>query len=42
MIAKKVEMLKVYAESFKGQEHLRRIQSEASTIIDDAFTAAGA
>lgn len=32
---------KVYAESFKGTDHLRRIQSEAGTIIDDAFTAAG-
>jgi phosphoglucomutase len=32
---------KVYAESFKGVEHLRRIQAEARTIIDDAFTAAG-
>lgn len=36
------DIYKVYAESFKGQDHLRRIQSEASTIIDDAFTAAGA
>ena len=32
---------KVYAESFKGVEHLRRIQAEAGTIIDDAFAAAG-
>ena len=32
---------KVYAESFKGSEHLQRIQAEAATIIDDAFTAAG-
>ena len=32
---------KVYAESFRGPEHLRQIQSEARTIIDDAFAAAG-
>src|SRR5690606_37067284 len=31
---------KVYAESFRGADHLRRIQAEAGTIIDDAFTAA--
>jgi phosphoglucomutase len=33
---------KVYAESFKGPDHLRQIQAEAGTIIDDAFAAAGA
>jgi phosphoglucomutase len=32
---------KVYAESFLGPDHLRRIQVEAATIIDDAFVAAG-
>ena len=32
---------KVYAESFKGRDHLRQIQVEAATIIDDAFAAAG-
>ena len=32
---------KVYAESFLGREHLRRIQAEAATIVDDAFAAAG-
>ncbi len=32
---------KVYAESFLGPDHLRRIQAEAATIIDDAFAAAG-
>ena len=35
------DIYKVYAESFKGRDHLRRIQAEAETIIDDAFTAAG-
>jgi phosphoglucomutase len=35
------DIYKVYTESFKGQEHLRRIQAEAATIIDDAFDAAG-
>ena len=32
---------KIYAESFKGQEHLARIQSEAEHIIGKAFAAAG-
>ena len=32
---------KVYAESFRGADHLRRIQDEAGTIINDAFAAAG-
>jgi len=32
---------KVYAESFIGRDHLRRIQAEAATIVDDAFAAAG-
>ena len=32
---------KVYAESFLGRDHLRQIQAEAATIIDDAFAAAG-
>jgi len=35
------DIYKVYAESFLGRDHLRRIQSEAASIIDDAFTAAG-
>jgi phosphoglucomutase len=30
---------KLYAESFKGTEHLRRIQDEARQIISDAFAA---
>jgi phosphoglucomutase len=30
---------KLYAESFKGTEHLRRIQDEARQIIADAFAA---
>jgi phosphoglucomutase len=30
---------KLYAESFKGQEHLRRIQAEAREIIDGAMPA---
>jgi len=36
------EIYKLYAESFKGREHLRRIQEEAQAIIDSAFRAAGA
>ena len=32
---------KVYAESFKGSDHLRLVQAEAGRIIDEAFAAAG-
>jgi len=35
------DIYKVYAESFKGRDHLRHIQAEAETIINDAFAAAG-
>jgi phosphoglucomutase len=35
------EIYKIYAESFKGQEHLRQIQAEAQTIVQAAFKAAG-
>ena len=35
------DIYKVYAESFRGREHLQQIQAEAATIIDDAFAAAG-
>jgi phosphoglucomutase len=31
---------KIYAESFRGEDHLRRILEEARTIIDDALAAA--
>jgi phosphoglucomutase len=33
---------KLYAESFVGQDHLRRIQTEAQAIISQAFAAGGA
>ncbi len=33
------EIYKLYAESFNGQEHLKQIQKEAQTIIDQAFAA---
>jgi phosphoglucomutase len=33
---------KIYAESFKGKAHLKRIQQEAQTIVSEAFQAAGA
>jgi phosphoglucomutase len=36
------EIYKIYAESFKGQDHLERIQQEAQAIISAAFDAAGA
>ncbi len=31
------DIYKIYAESFRGEEHLRRIQEEAQTIVDAAF-----
>ncbi len=33
---------KIYAESFLGEEHLRRIQAEAQTIVAAAFRAGDA
>ncbi len=36
------EIYKIYAESFNGKAHLRRIQQEAQTIVSAAFQAAGA
>ena len=35
------DVYKIYAESFQGAEHLRRIQTEAQAIVDAAFKAAG-
>jgi phosphoglucomutase len=35
------EVYKIYAESFRGVEHLRRIQEEAQAIVARAFAAAG-
>jgi phosphoglucomutase len=32
---------KIYAESFKGQDHLKQIQAEAQEIVGAAFKAAG-
>ena len=34
------DVYKIYAESFRGREHLRRLQSEAQQIVNDALTAA--
>ena len=34
------EIYKIYAESFRGEEHLRRIQEEAQAIVNDAIKAA--
>lgn len=36
------DVYKLYAESFKGQAHLRRIQDDAQALIKQVFTAAGA
>lgn len=32
------DVYKVYAESFRGPEHLRRIQSEARSLVEEAFS----
>jgi phosphoglucomutase len=34
------DIYKLYAESFKGAEHLKRIQEEAQAIVDSAFEGA--
>jgi phosphoglucomutase len=34
------DIYKIYAESFRGQEHLRRIEQEAQAIVAQAFRAA--
>jgi phosphoglucomutase len=35
------EIYKIYAESFKGEDHLQRILSEAEAIVASALSAAG-
>ena len=35
------EIYKIYAESFRGEEHLAQLQSEARAIVEAAFKAAG-
>ena len=35
------EIYKIYAESFKGKEHLEKIKEEAQAIVNAAFKAAG-
>jgi phosphoglucomutase len=35
------DIYKIYAESFKGKTHLRRIQKEAREMVNDAFQSAG-
>ncbi len=34
------DIYKIYAESFKGNDHLRKIQAEAQEIVSNAFSAA--
>jgi phosphoglucomutase len=34
------DIYKIYAESFRGEDHLRRILEEAQTIVSDALMAA--
>jgi phosphoglucomutase len=31
---------KIYAESFRGKDHLRQIQNEAQAIVDAALSSA--
>ncbi len=35
------DVYKIYAESFKGRDHLKALQAEAKEIVDAAFAAAG-
>jgi phosphoglucomutase len=35
------QIYKIYAESFKSQDHLRAIQEEAQEIVGSAFRSAG-
>jgi phosphoglucomutase len=35
------DIYKIYAESFKGEAHLKQIQAEAQSIVQAAFKAAG-
>ncbi|MCD4689588.1 MAG: phosphoglucomutase, alpha-D-glucose phosphate-specific, partial [Desulfuromonadaceae bacterium] len=35
------DIYKIYAESFKGEEHLKQIQAQAKAIVSEAFKAAG-
>ena len=35
------EIYKIYAESLRGEDHLRRIVEEAQAIVDDALTSHG-
>ena len=35
------DIYKIYAESFRGEDHLRRIQSEAQAIVSTALAASG-
>jgi phosphoglucomutase len=34
------DIYKIYAESFRGAEHLRRIQEEAQAMVSDTLAAA--
>ncbi len=36
------DVYKIYAESFRGEEHLRRIQEEARSIVQEAFRSSDA
>ncbi len=36
------DVYKIYAESFHGPDHLRRIQDDARAILQDALASAGA
>ncbi|MEZ4619643.1 MAG: hypothetical protein R2867_29625 [Caldilineaceae bacterium] len=35
------EIYKIYAESFKGEAHLKQLQEEAQQMVQEAFRDAG-
>lgn len=35
------DIYKIYAESFRGEEHLRQLQEEAKAMVSAAFQAPG-
>jgi len=40
--ARNKRISKIYAESFKGREHLKKVQDSARKIVEAAYKAAGA
>ena len=36
-MVQRLDIYKIYAESFRGADHLRRVLEEAQVIVDDAL-----